>query len=151
MKNGYKHLVECNCILPQFRDRRPVVFHKFVVFSEFDDNDNVIPKVVLCNNCSALHRVTGVCTSEIVIGRDSSAAVLTIEDIKSSLSREIAEVLTKNDCDLATWEHAQFIVENKLWGEHVIISKDVVDDARSGKVMRILGESIFKIVTFSVS
>ena len=42
--NGIKHLIECQCILPQFKKRENPPYHKFVVFSIIDDVDEVLEK-----------------------------------------------------------------------------------------------------------
>ena len=62
---GFKHLVQCHCILPQYRKMKDPVFHKFVVFSTIDKKDNVEPKNVQCNNCGVIHKVFDICKSEI--------------------------------------------------------------------------------------
>ncbi len=41
MPRGQKHLIECHCILPQYRRSSNTVYHKFVVFSVIDDSDTV--------------------------------------------------------------------------------------------------------------
>ena len=63
--NGFKHLVQCHCVLPQFRRRPEPVFHLFVVFSVLGNDDKVEPKYAECNNCGAVHHVTEVGQSEI--------------------------------------------------------------------------------------
>ncbi len=40
---GLKHMVECNCILPQYRNQTPAVFHQFVVFSIINRDDELQP------------------------------------------------------------------------------------------------------------
>ena len=42
---GVKHLIECHCILPQFKKKQPPIYHKFTVYSKFNsDTGNVIEK-----------------------------------------------------------------------------------------------------------
>jgi len=65
MKRGMKHLIECHCILSQYRDRQDAIYHKFIVFSEVDEGDTVIPKFVNCNNCGICHNVIDLCKSII--------------------------------------------------------------------------------------
>ena len=66
---GQKHLIKCRCVLPQFKklDNPPV--HKFVVFSALNEEGNVVTKYAQCNNCGVIHKVTDLCTSEIIPGR----------------------------------------------------------------------------------
>ena len=58
---GQKHLIECHCILPQYRRALNTVYHKFVVFSEIDDSDTVVPKFAQCNNCGVIGHLAGQC------------------------------------------------------------------------------------------
>ena len=78
---GVRHLIECHCILPQFRNRQTPVYHKFIVFSTVDD-DKVNKKLVQCNNCGILHKVVDLCKSEIAHGMEEGASLRTIEDIR---------------------------------------------------------------------
>ena len=39
---GIKHLIECHCMLPQYRNKKDRQYHKFVVFSIIDNADCVI-------------------------------------------------------------------------------------------------------------
>ena len=70
-----KHLIECHCILPQYKKAPKPVFHKFIVFSEID-NDVVEPTYVQCNNCGAVHKIYDFCKSEIIVGRDELRTIL---------------------------------------------------------------------------
>jgi citrate lyase subunit beta/citryl-CoA lyase len=82
---GIKHLIQCHCILPQFRNLKEPKFHQFSVFSIIDDSDVIEPKLVACNNCGILHRVVDVCKSEIVTNREDSASSMKREDFNLSL------------------------------------------------------------------
>lgn len=82
-------------------------------------------------------------------GKEGSPALPTIDDIKSSLPPTLVALLETHDADLATWESAKFIVDNKRWGEHVVLTADLVDDLRQGKYVRILGENLHKVEVFS--
>lgn len=147
--NGCKHLIECNCVLPQFTRQENPPFHKFTVFSVLDDDDKVVIKFAQCPSCGVIHRVVDVCKSEIIVGREQLSSLITVDDIKLSLSKELCDVLTKHSVDLPTWEHAQFIVENERWGEFVMLVSETVNGTKQGKRLRILGRSIFKVDTFS--
>ena len=45
-----KHLVECNCVLPQYKDMDPTIFHKFIVFSEIKKDGSVKQSYIKCNS-----------------------------------------------------------------------------------------------------
>lgn len=148
-KTGTKHLIECNCILPQFVKKENPPFHKFVVFSQTDENGKFVAKLAQCPNCNAVHRVIDFCKSEIVPRKENTNALVSIDDIKLSMPKEISELLLKNGSDISSWEQAQFIIENEKWGEFVIISSEVIDNTKQGKFVRILGRNILKVETFS--
>ena len=144
---GVKHLIQCHCVLPQFRKSIEPVFHKFIVFSVIDDEDNVSEKLAQCNNCGIIHKVVDICKSEIMSNFEDSIAITKIEDLKYGLSKNIISILETHDCDLATWEHVSFIVENSLWNETVSISRESVRGSRFLKILKIMDESRVKIET----
>lgn len=147
IKQGIKHLIECNCILPQFQNIRPPVFHKIVVFSIIE-NDKVCIKHIRCPNCGAIHEVFDLCRSKILIGKEK-LQTLTIEDIKINLPKELSEILELYDCDLHIWEEIQFIYDEKRWGIGVYIKKETENDLVSGKILKILAKNSFKVENFS--
>jgi hypothetical protein len=57
-------------------------------------------------------------------------------------------VLETAQVDLPTWEHALFIVENKLWGDFVVLNSDSDGTSKQGKIVKILGENLLKVETF---
>lgn len=146
MPRGQKHLIDCRCILPQNRGTNN--FHKFIVFSVIDDDDNVIPSFAQCNHCGVVHRVSDICTSEI-ISRESMATLPTIEEIKISLPDKLTTALSRfeRDMDLPTWQNIGFVYENQLLGQPIIINKDCEGHEVTYKVLTILGQNLFKIDT----
>jgi len=145
---GIKHLIECHCILPQYRYATTIVYHKFVVFSIIDDSDTVIPKFVQCNNCDVIHKVFDICKSEIIAGRDELRSVTTIDEICNMLSENIVETLKSYDVDLATYENVKFILDNKKWGDHVVLARDNVNDETTGKILVFNAENSLRIEPF---
>lgn len=146
---GIKHLVECHCVLPQYKDRSPQVYHKFVVFSVIDDNDVVIPKHAQCNNCGTVHRVFDIMKSEPVLGNDETHSVMTIDDIKYSIPSNLHDVLKSYEADLHMWEEAAFICENELWESTMILSTEKQHDGFSGKILRFTGPRTFRIEPYT--
>lgn len=147
---GQKHLVKCRCVLPQFKKLPDPPVHMFVVFSVIID-DKVNTKFSQCNNCGTIHKVTDICTSEIIQSKDFMNSLIKIEDIKPSLGQNFVSILESNQADLATWEAVQFIVENKKWGEFVVLTSDSEENDIIGKYIRILGENICKVESFTRS
>lgn len=147
MKTGQKHLIRCVCVLTQYKDKADPPNHQFIVFSELDEHDEILCKYAQCNNCGVIHKVTGLCQSEIMFGRDSFA-LLTIDDVKTSLSEKIVHVLETHNADLSTWEAVKFIVVNKRWGETVVLSSSTDGEIRQGKYVQVLGENMLRIEQF---
>jgi hypothetical protein len=119
-----------------------------VVFSIVNDDGTVVQKFAQCNNCGIVHKVTDICTSEIV-AKETMTSIITIDDVRPSISQNLAVVLDKNNVDVATWEYVRFIIENKQWGSFVVLNSEVESGIRQGKYVQILSESMFKVDSFS--
>ena len=131
-KDYTRHLLECQCILSIYKNNTVPVYHKFPVFSTFDENNEIETKYVLCNNCDSLHEVQDICKSEIKWGKDAFISLVnTKDDIKFNLSSQnkqnIIEVLEKNDCDISVWEFVEYVIENNL-EENIVLSKKEIDN-----------------------
>lgn len=145
---GIKHLIECNCSLPQYRNRPRRVFHKFAVFSVIGEDSQVEIKHVQCNNCGAVHRVVEIGKSEFT-GRDESHAISTIEDVKISIPEDIRDILDDYQSDLPSWEEVAFIYENERWGSHVVLSSEESHGEMVTKILRFVAPGIVKIETLT--
>jgi hypothetical protein len=148
MKRGIKHLIECHCTLPQFKGNSEVVYHKFTVFSIIDESDTVVPKTVTCNNCGAAHRVIDICKSTIDTSREDSKTVRTIDDIKVSLPPDLSDVLKSYNCDVATYEHAEFIMDYEMWGDFIVLNRENTGEGVEGKILRFKSAQRFIIEPF---
>ena len=124
---GARHLIQCHCMLPQYRGKSVPVFHKFIVFSIMDDKGDVIPKLAECNNCGVIHNIIDLCKSEIVHNVEDAMSIVSVDDI------------------IATIPDVKFIYDNDLWGETVVIAKDQVNDSSQIKILTIKSESRVKI------
>lgn len=149
MIKGQRHLISCRCILPQFKSKQDPPVHKFVVFSTIDENDVAIPKFVQCNNCGIIHKITDICRSEILSGKENMSSIVTLEDIKVSLPSNLRDILERHNTDISGWEQAQFVLENKSWGEFVLLAQDEESGSKQGKYVRIMSETFFKIESFT--
>jgi len=143
---GQKHLIKCRCVLPQFKNSNDLERkrHRFPVFSEII-NDVVKHKYAQCNNCGLIHKVIDICTSNIMSGKEDMNSILSIEDIKTSINSQLSSILERYQCDLPTWEQTQYVIENKRWGEIIILTNDPEEDNKVIKYLRILGETLFKV------
>lgn len=139
---GIKHLIQCHCVLPQFRNSNPPIFHKFVVFS-IVENDQLREKIVQCNNCGVLHKVTEQCKSEILFGKESSGSVRTIEDVELSLPERLSAYLKSQNVDIATWENVEWLVENDQESE-IVIRRDDQGGRTNLKILTIKKDGTFK-------
>lgn len=145
--SGIKHLIECHCVLKIYKKNTKMIYHKFPVYSKIDKNNSVIPKLVKCNNCEALHYVNDLCKSELRPGKDQSQITLDIDDIQLMLPERLVSVLSKYNCDISTWEHVLDIVENNLKDQCVILKRDIIDEKQQVKILYIVNENKFKIQT----
>lgn len=142
-----KHIIECKCILPQFKTVQPSVFHKFIVFSVLDSQGMVEPHYAQCNNCGVIHRITEIGTSRIV-KKETMPSLVSIEDLKATLPPKLVGILELHDCPLPYWEEAAFIVKNRLWGKGFVLAKEFDGSLLMGKYIVILGETLYDIKTF---
>lgn len=142
-----KHIIECKCILPQFKNITPPIFHKFVVFTTLNDKGEVIPHYAQCNNCGVVHRILEVGFSKI-IKKENSSSLITIDDLKISLPQKLVNILQTHDCPLSTWQEANFIIQKKMWGRGFTLAKELNGTAVVGKYIVILGENLYDIKTF---
>jgi len=149
-KHGVKHLVKCVCVLPQLSKQKDPPSHEFTVFSIYDDDpEDFETSFVQCDNCSVIHKVTDVCVSSILRGRDEMKSIVTLDDVKGSVPSKLAAILDQNKVDLPTWQQVAWIVETKQWGAYVILTSEYVDGARQGKIMTILDDTLYKISNFT--
>lgn len=146
---GIKHILECHCILPQYRDRREPVYHKFIVFSEIDESDTVVPSNVQCNNCGTVHKIYDLCKSEIVAGKDESASVEKKEDVALSLPKQLVNLLETYSLEICDYQLARHIIENKQWDSTLVLSMENEGETSSGKILRFLAEDRFRVESFS--
>lgn len=146
---GIKHLIQCHCVLPQFRNRRDAVYHQFLVFSVVKDDDTVDPKFVECTNCGAIHKVIELGRSEIVLGREDLTTLISKDDMKLGLPQNVVQVLESYSCDLPTWEEVEFSLNNGLWGKEIILRKEEINGVVQGKLLRIMGPTQIKIEPFT--
>ena len=144
--DGVKHIIECHCVLPQYRKMENPIYHKFVVFSVVDD-DVVEPKFVQCNNCAIIHKITDICKSEIVAGLEFSNAVTRLDEVRESIPDQIASFLEKANSDMSTWENVAFLLENSLGGFEVPIAKEIVGGMTQVKMLSVDEKGKVKIKT----
>lgn len=137
-KHYIKHLIECQCILKIYEKNTVPVYHKFVVFSEVDENGNVKEKYASCNNCQIIHKVYGPFTSEIQWGKEGiKSYVRTIEDVKFNLDlpQKIISILETEQVEVSTWEQIEFITDNNLDGEIIKLKEEDLGEVKTFKYL----------------
>ena len=142
---GIKHLIQCHCVLPQFRKSKNKIFHKIEVFSVFEEDDEIKEKFVICDNCGVVHKVFDLCRSEIQTSHESITSVRTIPEIKMSLDKDISTLLETNNCHVSTWENVEFIIDNNLIDYPVIINRESVKGKTNVKILNLKSNGRFKI------
>lgn len=148
---GVKHLINCHCILAIFKNNQKIINHRFPVYSKVDETGKPFEKIVKCNNCDTLHLIKGICQSEILPGKDQTQVVMTKEEIGFMLSEKINNILNKVDADISTWEHVLDIVEEKRWGECVVIKRDIIDEKQQIKIVQFISEDKIKIMNETIN
>ena len=144
---GIKHLIECHCFLAIYKSKSGKIppVHKFPVYSKIDKNGSIIEKVAKCNNCDALHRIVEIGTSYIVAGKDQTIVTLTKDDISNNIPSRLENILRNYNCDISSWEHVEDIIDEKRWGESIILKREIINEKTNVKILEILNENTFKI------
>ena len=149
---GIKHLIECHCTLKIYdrgEDIQNHIFHKFAVYSKLKKDENkIVEKIAQCNNCGTLHKVFDICKSELVErGKDDSNSIIDVEDIKVQLSEKVVKILERYKVDIATWEQALDVYEEKSWGSNIIVSRQLIDQFYHVKILQLYENDKIKILS----
>ena len=142
---GIKHLIECHCMLKTIQKGNSPIYHKFVVYSKFDDYENIVPKCVKCNNCGTVHYVYEICKSEIKTGKEDISSINTIKDISLSLPDKIVNLLLENDSGLAIYEEVLDVIENSFFPVSIVLQRETIEDIIQIKTLIIQDKDKFKI------
>ena len=145
--SGIKHLIECHCYLAIFKNSKNMINHKFTVYSKLDESNNVIAKNFKCNNCDALHKVFDIGKSELIPGKDQTQSTLTKKELSIMLPTKISNILNEYESDMSNYDHAIDIIEEKRWGESIILKRDIIDENEAVKIMTINSKDNIKIST----
>lgn len=148
--SGQKHLIECHCYLKLYSDDEQKINHKFSVYSKFDEEGKVVPRLQKCNNCDTLHYIHDICRSELRVGKDETMVTVDAEEMTLMLPERLSNIFIKNNCSIADIEHAIDIIEEERWGEHVVIRRDVIEEEEQIKLVRIVDERRFQIETKTI-
>jgi len=149
-KNYIRHLIECQCVLPIFKKNTKIIYHKFPVFSLIDEESNTLKhKYVSCNNCDIIHKVFDINKSNIMWGKEGyKTYVITKDDIRITLEQEgltdIVNLLYSADCDVSIWELTNYVFENNIEDQIIVIESQEIENNVSVKYIE-LKDKKFKI------
>ena len=147
---GTKHLIQCHCVLPQYRKMVDPIFHKFVAYSKINSEEKVEHKLVRCNNCDAVHRIVDLCRSEIVTKIEDTDVIIDVEELKLGIPEKLNTILEKNNCDIATFEAIDHVFEEEAWGSEIVISRQTQGEKINLKILQIKGENKFRMKSESI-
>ena len=95
-----------------------------------------------------MHKIIDICKSELVINRDDVMTQMNIEDFKFSLPTDLFELLISYQKEVADFEHAQFIIENENWKEHIILTREEIEGMVQGKLVKFLAANKFRVESY---
>ena len=143
---GQRHLIECHCILPIYKDKTPPVYHKFAVYSILNEKTgNVIPKYVNCNNCGVTHYVEEFCKSEIKLGKEDIKSVRDVREVSLSLPNKIVDLLNEYNSTIDIYEEVEDIIDNNSYPQSIVIKREIIDECYHLKLLSVKSEDRFKI------
>lgn len=140
-----KHTLQCKCFAASEMDKETPQFYEFIAISEVDENGDVVPRTIPCDNCGRLHEVYEICKSNVIDGTDSPIGILSMEEIEMSIPEKLQKLLKDNKCPKHTWEEASLILEKELWGSSIILNRDIQNNKVFCKTLKILGVTFYRI------
>lgn len=146
--SGQRHLIECHCVLPIYKNKKPVVYHKFAVYSFFDEKTSkVIPKYVNCNNCGVTHLIEEFCKSKIKLGKEDLKSVRSIKEVSLSLPKKLSELLLEYNSTIDVYEEAEDIIDNRDYPRSLVLQREIIDEVYHLKILTVNSEDRFKITS----
>ena len=146
--SGQRHLIDCHCILPIYKNSNPVVYHKFAVYSKFNEKTGkVIPKYVNCNNCGVTHLVKEYCKSEIQKGKEDITSIRTNQEIEISLPEKLVNFLKQYKPTIDILEEIEDVIDNKLFPRSLVIKREIINESYNVKILNLISEERFSIAS----
>ena len=149
--SGQRHLIECHCILPIYKDRTPAFYHKFAVYSILNEKTGkVVPKYVNCNNCGVTHLVEEFCKSEIKLGKEDIKSVRDIKEVSLSLPEKLVKILESYNSTIDIYEELEDVIDNNDFPRTTVLKREIIDEKYQLKVLEIISKDRFKILSTSI-
>ena len=147
-----RHLIECHCVLPVFKNKSPPLYHKFAVYSKIDrKTGKVIPKYTNCNNCGATHYVYELCRSDIKVGKEEIKSVRSIEEVSISFPQNLKNILTENNATIDLYEEVEDVLENDLYPREIILKREVLNENYHCKILIIKSDKKYKVLSETIN
>jgi len=144
--SGQRHLIDCHCILPIYKNSDPVVYHKFAVYSKLDEKTGkVIPKYVNCNNCGITHVVEEFCKSKIQKGKEDITSIRNIYEIEISLPEKLVKFLKQYNSTIDIFEEVEDVFNNKLFPRNIVIKREIIAESYNLKILNLMSEEKFTV------
>ena len=146
--SGQRHLIECHCVLSIYKNKDPAIYHKFSVYSIFDEKtNNVIPKYANCNNCGVTHLVDELCKSKIQIGKEDITSLRSLEEIELSLPVKLTKFLKQYNPTIDVLEEIEDIFNNNSFPKGLVIKREVIDEKYNVKILNLMSSERFTIAS----
>ena len=143
---GQRHLIDCHCILPIYKNAASVVYHKFAVYSKINESSGkVIPKYVNCNNCGITHLVDELCKSKIQPGKEDMTSIRSIEEIELSLPNKLIKFLKQYNSTIDVLEEIEDIFNEEQFPKSIIIKREIIDETYNVKILNLINSERFTI------
>ena len=143
---GQRHLIDCHCILPIYKNSNPVVYHKFAVYSKLDTKTGkVVPKYVNCNNCGVTHMITEFCKSKIQKGKEDITSIRNAYEIEISLPEKLVNFLKQYKPTIDILEEIEDVIDNKQFPRSLVIKREIIDESYNIKILNLISEERFSI------
>lgn len=143
---GQRHLIECHCILPIYKNKAPPVYHKFAVYSLLDEKTgSVEQKYVNCNNCGVTHFVKEFCKSEIKLGKEDIKSVRDIKEVSLSLPEKLLTLLNEYSSTIDIYEEIEDVIDTGDYPRELVIKREIIDEKYHLKILKVLSVDRFKI------
>ena len=94
-----------------------------------------------------MHKVYDIERSEIFPGKDQTEYTIEIDDLAISMPEQLVKILKKYNSDISNYEHAKNIIEEKRWGEIIILKREILEEKEQIKYIEILSNQNFSIKT----
>ena len=145
---GQRHLVECHCILPLYKNKQPAVYHKFAVYSLLNEKTGKVEeKYVTCNNCGVIHFVKEFCKSEIRAGKENLGSIRSIQEVSLRLPPKITEILKSYNSTIDIYEEVEDVLDNSAFPRQIVIRREIIDEKYHLKILNLLSKDRFKIIS----